>query len=253
MKSGELQRVLAGDVVKEFELQNQGYLISGILSDCFHLYQVAFFNLMSEKQGLQAILLECLKIESIRDLLEVEDHFPEAYRPLQLVCLVLADDVSITEEMQSLVLDIIIEAYSTAPSEVLGDSFSRLLKELFSSDGKEIYLERIKKELLSTGNQTLRNYLVRVLRENLREESISKFLMGLVEKPGENADICRTIFSIRWMDYPIQHLPVCPRLILLSHNLNKNFCRRVGACLVDFYSITCYIYSLQTLQTDDQK
>lgn len=144
--------------------------------------------------------------EFVRDLLAVDDLFPEAYRPLQLVCLVLADDVSITEEIQSKVLDKIIKAFQTAPSEVLVDSFSRLLKELFSSDGKEVYIERIKKELLSTSNQTLRDNLVRVLMENSGEESIRKFLMGLVEKPGEYAEICRTIFSIRWMNYPIQHL-----------------------------------------------
>lgn len=73
LKSDDWQRTLAGEVVKEFSLKiparGRDDLMTGILSDCFHFYQVAFINLMSEKQGLQAILLECLKIESIRDIL----------------------------------------------------------------------------------------------------------------------------------------------------------------------------------------
>ncbi|UCH96713.1 MAG: NACHT domain-containing protein [Candidatus Aminicenantes bacterium] len=144
--------------------------------------------------------------EFVKDLLNVEDIFPEAYRPLQLVCLVLADDVSITDELQNEILGKIIDACSSTESEELIASFSSLFKELLYSDGKEVYAERFTNELISTSNSTLRKNLVHILMENSWEKSICKFFTYVLQKPGENAEICQLVFSTMWNNYPIQNL-----------------------------------------------
>ena len=41
----------------------------GIVTDCLSFYIYAFFNQMNEKQGIQAILLECLKLDDIAQIL----------------------------------------------------------------------------------------------------------------------------------------------------------------------------------------
>lgn len=142
----------------------------------------------------------------VNDLLNVDDIFPEAYRPLQLVCLVLSDDVSITDEFQSEILDRIIDACSSTGSGMLIASFSRLFKELIHSDGKDVYAERFTTKLIATSNSTLRKNLVHILMENSWEKSICKFLTHVVQKPGENAGICQVVFSKKWDDYPIQNM-----------------------------------------------
>jgi hypothetical protein len=144
--------------------------------------------------------------EFVKELLEVKDVFPEAYRPLQLVCLVLGDDVSITDELQNEILGRIIDACSSTESEELIASFSRLFKELLYSDGKDVYAERFTSELTSTSNAALRQNLVHILMENSWEKSICKFLTQVLQKPKENAEICQVVFSKRWNDYPIQNL-----------------------------------------------
>lgn len=72
LKSGEFQLKIAEEIVKEYSLDISGKhaLIPGILSNCFSFYRIAFFNLMSEKEGMQAILKECLKIDHILDILK---------------------------------------------------------------------------------------------------------------------------------------------------------------------------------------
>jgi len=44
-----------------------------IITDCLNYYLSAFFNQMNEKEGIQAILIECLKIDNIVDLLKQLD------------------------------------------------------------------------------------------------------------------------------------------------------------------------------------
>ncbi len=50
-------------------ISNNPKLIPGIISDCFSYYVSSFYNLMNEKEGIQAILMECLKLDNILDLL----------------------------------------------------------------------------------------------------------------------------------------------------------------------------------------
>ncbi|NIM18483.1 MAG: NACHT domain-containing protein [Candidatus Aminicenantes bacterium] len=144
--------------------------------------------------------------EFAKDLMSVGDIFPESYRPLQLVCLVLSDDVAVTDEFLNEILDKIIEVCSNTESKELIGSFSRLFKELLYSDQKDVFINRFKNELTSTSNSTLTKNLAHILMENTWEKSICKFLTHLLQNPEENVEICKIVFSTNWNDYPIQNL-----------------------------------------------
>jgi len=140
----------------------------------------------------------------VNDLLGVEDIFPNAYRPLQLVCLILADDVSILDELYNKILNKIIEAYSFSGSKMFINSFSKLFKELLSSDRKVGFVDRIKKELIYTTNSIAQKNIVRILMENSEEKVVYELLEELLEIWKEHEMIAREIFAISWHNYPIQ-------------------------------------------------
>jgi hypothetical protein len=71
VRTRELQELLAKEIFDEYKLDLGDYpdLMIGIVTDCLSFYMYAFFNQMNEKQGIQAILLECLKLDNIAQIL----------------------------------------------------------------------------------------------------------------------------------------------------------------------------------------
>jgi len=65
----EIQLRIAKEMIKRYKINEQSELIINIISDCFSYYQDAFFNNMSEKEGIQVIIKEVLKIDDLLELL----------------------------------------------------------------------------------------------------------------------------------------------------------------------------------------
>jgi hypothetical protein len=67
---------VAGTIINDYSIDVGNYpkLIPGIVADCFSYYVSSFYNLMNEKEGIQAILKECLKLNNILDLLNKIDQ-----------------------------------------------------------------------------------------------------------------------------------------------------------------------------------
>jgi len=72
IQNREFQETISRDIIVEYSLDStkDQKLIISIVTDCLNYYLSAFFNQMNEKEGIQAILMECLKIENIVDLLK---------------------------------------------------------------------------------------------------------------------------------------------------------------------------------------
>lgn len=68
----KFQELLANDIIKEYELELDNYpnLITNIIMDCLNYYRVSFFSLLTEKQGIQIILKESLKVNKVIDLIK---------------------------------------------------------------------------------------------------------------------------------------------------------------------------------------
>jgi hypothetical protein len=75
VKSGKFQKKVAAEIVDEYSLELHNYptLMAGIISDCLSYYLSSFFNQMNEKEGIQAILIECLKLNTVLDILKKID------------------------------------------------------------------------------------------------------------------------------------------------------------------------------------
>lgn len=75
VKSREFQKKVAEEIISEYSLDINNYpgLMGSIISNCLNYYLYAFFNQMNEKEGIQAILIECLKFDTVLDLLKQID------------------------------------------------------------------------------------------------------------------------------------------------------------------------------------
>lgn len=140
----------------------------------------------------------------IKDILSVEDQFPEAYRPLQLVCLILSDDVNITDEFLNEILDKIMEVLSKMDFEELIKSFSEIFKELLYSDYRNAFVDRFEKEVI-TANSILLNNLIYILVSNSWDREINKIILSIFNK---NQEIFKTIYQIQWHNFPFQNTKV---------------------------------------------
>ena len=140
----------------------------------------------------------------VKDILSVEDPFPEAYRPLQLVCLILSDDVNIMDEFLNEVLDKIMELLSKMDFEELVQSFSELLKELLYSDYRKPFVDRFEKEVI-TDNSILLNNLIYILVSNSGDRAINKIILSIFNK---NQEIFKTIYQMEWQNFPFQNTKV---------------------------------------------
>jgi hypothetical protein len=117
----------------------------------------------------------------IQDILNAKDEFKEAYRPLQIACLIISDDVSITDELQNKIFDDIIKVLSTTESHSLVNSFSKLFSELFQSDQQNYFIDGFKKHLM-TENKILLNNIIIILIDNYR----FSFVFNLLKENLEN-------------------------------------------------------------------
>ena len=140
----------------------------------------------------------------VEDILSIDDPFPEAHRRLHLVCLILSDDVSITDELLNEILDKIIEEFSQNGFEELVISFSKLFKEILYSEYRDEFIARFEKEVV-TDNLTLLNNLVYILISNSHDREIDKFMQSMFI---ENEDIFKATYQMKWNNYPFQNTKV---------------------------------------------
>jgi len=140
----------------------------------------------------------------VKNILSVEDSFSEAYRPLQLACLILSDDVNIMDELLNDILDKIIKLVSKTDFIELIESFSKLFKEVLYSDYRNAFIDRFEKEVL-TGNSILVNNLIYILVSNSWDSEINKALISLLKK---NKKVLKAIYQIDFRDFPFQNSEV---------------------------------------------
>jgi predicted NACHT family NTPase len=112
----------------------------------------------------------------IKDILDVEDNFPDSFRPLQLVCLIIADDIAINDSIFNEVLDKIISVLSKFKFQSLIVSFTKLFKELLLSEKQKIIIERIRNSI-NTDNELLYDNLVKILMYNHENSEIKKIII----------------------------------------------------------------------------
>ena len=140
----------------------------------------------------------------VKDILSEEDPFPEAYRPLQLVCLILSDDVNITDKFLNEILDKMIEVLSKMDFQELTKSFSELFKELLYSDYRNAFVDRFEKEVI-TDNSILLNNLIYILVSNSSDREINKIIHSIFNK---NQEIFKAIYLVEWHNFPFQNSKV---------------------------------------------
>ncbi len=140
----------------------------------------------------------------VSDILSVEDPFSEAYRPLQLACLILSDDVNIMDELLNEILDRIMKVFSKIDFTELIESFSKLFNEILHSDYRYAFINRFEKEVL-TGNSPLLNNLVYILVSNSSDKVINKVLVSLLNR---NKKLLNAICEIPWTNFPFQNSEV---------------------------------------------
>ena len=171
----------------------------------------------------------------VKDILSVEDPFPEAYRPLQLVCLILSDDVNIMDGLLNKILDKIIEVASKTDFAEIIESFSRLFKEVLYSDYRNAFINRLEKEVI-TDNSTLLNNLIYILVSNSQDGAINKVLISLLNKNGE---IRKAIYRIGWINYPFQNSEVYKVSLMnyLSYLKSQNDEEGLERALYHFWAV----------------
>ncbi|MCK3684231.1 NACHT domain-containing protein [Maribellus sp. YY47] len=124
----------------------------------------------------------------IKDILEVDDNFPDAFRPLQLVCLIVADDIAINDSIFNEILDKIFYILSNFKYQSLINSFIEVFRELLLSEKQKFIIERIIKSL-NTDNDLLYDNLVKVLMHNHEIPEIRKILIEQIQNTSKQKRI----------------------------------------------------------------
>jgi len=127
----------------------------------------------------------------IQDILNVEDDFKDAYRPLQLACLIISDDVSINDSLLNNIFDELIKALSTTKYLSLVKSISKLFSELFLSEKQSYFVEGIKKHIKSD-DETLSKNLAVVLVDNFKFPPILELLKENTNEKHIQNELVRT-------------------------------------------------------------
>jgi energy-coupling factor transporter ATP-binding protein EcfA2 len=138
----------------------------------------------------------------VRDILSVDDQFPEAHRPLQLVCLILSDDVNIMDDLLNEILNKIIEIASKLDFEDIIESFSKLFREMLFSDYGNIFLERFEKKIVATDDPTLLNNLMFILVANSWNKTVNEILIKVHNK---SKKIHEAIYKVNYRNFPFQN------------------------------------------------
>ena len=169
----------------------------------------------------------------VKDILSVEDPFPEACRPLQLVCLILSDDVNIMDEFLNEILDEIIEVLSKMDFKELTESFSELFKELLYSDYRNAFVARFENEVI-TDNSILLNNLIYILLSNSGDREINKILHSIFNK---NREIFKAVYQIEWQNLPFQNTKVYKKCFkeYLYYIKSQNDKKRYNEAVSNYY------------------
>ncbi|MHA1382109.1 MAG: hypothetical protein ACTSRG_27370, partial [Candidatus Helarchaeota archaeon] len=168
----------------------------------------------------------------VKDILSVDDPFPEAYRPLQLVCLILSDDVNIMDELLNEILDEIIEALSKMYFKEFTKSFSELFKELLYSDYRNAFINRFEKEMITDNSILLKN-LTYILVSNSWDREINKIILTIFNK---NQEILKIMYQIKWQNFPFQNTKVYKKNFkgYLYYIKSQNDEKKLNAALYNF-------------------
>jgi hypothetical protein len=81
--------------------------------------------------------------EFVKAILNVEDDFEEAKRPLILAGYILSDDVKLEQSIENRILDDLFIEYLNTDYVGLGDSIGEVIQELLSSEKERVISERI--------------------------------------------------------------------------------------------------------------
>lgn len=93
----------------------------------------------------------------LREILNVDDDFKDAQRPLQLACLIIADDVGISDELLNEISEKVFTLLSSSKFNSQIKSFCELFSELLLCDKRTYFIDKIKNLLGSENPQLLKN------------------------------------------------------------------------------------------------
>lgn len=111
----------------------------------------------------------------IQEILETEDPVPEARRPLQLACLILTDNVDITDELYREIVKKTETIFSTSSSQALMRTFGKLMPELIiHSPGR--YLPCQIKSWLTSGTPEVIENAGHILGESMHLPEIQQLM-----------------------------------------------------------------------------
>jgi hypothetical protein len=111
----------------------------------------------------------------INSILSVSDIFNEAYRPLQLVCLIIADDVDVTPEFFDSFIERFIDILGNNINKDIINSFKGLFKELLECENSALFLDRLGRELNSKNDVILKN-IVTIYAANTHKDEVENQL-----------------------------------------------------------------------------
>jgi|JI6StandDraft_1071083.scaffolds.fasta_scaffold02885_6 energy-coupling factor transporter ATP-binding protein EcfA2 len=118
----------------------------------------------------------------IKDILYVDDYFKDSYRPLQMACLIISDEVSINDDLQNEIFESLITVLSESKRVSLIYSISKLFSELFLSDKQAYFIAGIKHRL-NIGSDLLIRNLTFILLDNFEFEVVQNLLKDFIDHP----------------------------------------------------------------------
>ena len=130
----------------------------------------------------------------INDILSSYDEFPESYRPLQLVLLIMADDVEINNQAKIYIVDKFIEVLNLSEHKVLVSSFENIFTELLYSIYCDDFIKAILKELENNNELFVKN-CIRIMLSNSVNSTIYDILKSILDNDQINIYLFQGIES----------------------------------------------------------
>jgi hypothetical protein len=140
-----------------FHLSFQEYLAALELVDKWKKGQIDLNKYVFDSRWLEIVRLGAADLgsaakrgryeatEFVKAILNVEDDFEEAKRPLILAGYIVSDDVKLEPDTENRIIDDLFNEYLNTDYEELKNLISRVIKELLSSEKERVISERIKK------------------------------------------------------------------------------------------------------------
>ena len=144
-----------------FHLSFQEYLAALELVDKWKKGQIDLTNYVFDSRWIEAVRLGAADLgsaakrgryeatEFVQAILDVEDDFEEAKRPLILAGYILSDDVKLEPSVENEIIDDLFNEYHNTDYKELKFLITNIIEELLSSDKKRIISERIKELAIS--------------------------------------------------------------------------------------------------------